>query len=254
MSNYTKKTVELIAEINDICKKNDIKYIVGGNVARAAYSSKMFVAPKVELYVGDRFSSLIRAIKKNLKRERRLERYSLMADRNSTETRIALPETHWRYVDMTSVYYDFRDLNHYQYNGQYLELIPIQRMETPYLKSKNDKEKRDIKAMLFEDTKAVEIYGTSIVVPRNQKLYMDVLFGKPEKGKTKLVYPTFPRETTVSAANVPFNVLCDKIEDLDGVCNYIRESIVRMNELETLNSPRVKQMKDAMAKIKKAYR
>lgn len=192
--------MQLLSELDQVCSKNRIRYVVGGIPARAVYEGKKRVFPCLDVYVEKkRFRKLHERLK------------GAAADRELELVSGGDGEALY-YVDPSTTLIDSYDMRSRTRMGIHLRILPV--------------EYAGADRRFLKKTKYYSWNGYEVRLPEDLKAWHDHLF----MSGGKATYPGYPDARCIVSTTIGYERIASSLPEWDGICASMEEAKTVVDE------------------------
>lgn len=201
MRTRTECTLQLLNELDLVCKDKKIQYCTGGIVARAVFEKRSLVFPCLDIYVLEEDVSVLHS-----------HLIAVMPDDRTVEKNA--DDNCFHYVDTTTTFIDSYMMSPYKEKGIHLNIVPVCKNGlNDYETITSFREKAKISNDLFFDTSTYDYNDTSFEMPSNLTEWYDFLFY--DSNINERVFPGYPDNRCIVSTTVSYKELINCCLDFD---------------------------------------
>lgn len=213
--------MRLLSEIDEICRNNRIRYIVGGIPARAVYEDKKLVFPCLDVYIDN---------KKIAKLKKKLE---CVSDERVVESVFTNGSEILYYTDRTTTLINSFDMNSCQSKGIHIRILT--------------RETAGFSKELLKKTKYYNWSGYQVCLPENLKEWYDFLFVS-DGTKT---FPGYPNVRCIVSTTVGYEIIVSAFPDWKQRCEDMAQSKQIVDGTTARIDERSKTIDEVMDRVRK---
>lgn len=224
MRSRTECTMELLSEIDEICRSNRIKYIVGGIPTRAVYENKKLVFPCTDIYVKTRhMKKLIKCL-------------SDLPQNRSLEIKGEKEDVSIYYTDKTTTLIDSYDMCSYENKGMHIHVITT--------------ESAGIDRKFLRQSKYYDWRGYKLRMPKAIEAWYNMLFCKDGKYS----FPGYPNAYCIVSSTVGYESIVEQMPDWEELCSVMQENSEIVDETTERIDERSVIIDGVMDKVRELYK